>query len=244
MCDAVNKVFDNGLNVICKIKETQCENLDIAGRMIAKAHMNGHKFFVTGSGHSHMVAEDFYGRAGGLAFPVPIMTTELTLEEHPTKSSYIERLPGYAAILGEIYGVGEGDVVLVTSNSGRNAYPVEMALYAKEHGAKVIAITSVDHSSKTTSRHASGKKLMDLADIVIDNCGVEGDSSLRLEGMRASIAPTSSMANAFIVQAIIAVCCDEMLKSGQEPPVFISLNSDGNETVNEELFAKYTRQYK
>ena len=244
MYDAVNKVFDNGLSVICKIRETQCEKLDTAGRMIARAHMDGHKFFVTGSGHSHMVAEEFYGRAGGLAFPVPIMTTELTLEEHPTKSSYIERLPGYAAILGKLYGVDEGDVVLITSNSGRNAYPVEMALYAKEHGAKVIAITSVDHSSKTSSRHSSGKKLMDLADIVIDNCGIEGDSSLKMEGMRASIAPTSSMANAFIVQAIVAVCCDEMLKNGQEPPVFISLNSDGNETVNEELFAKYTRQYK
>ena len=244
MYNAVNKVFDIGMGVINKIRETQCEKIDEAGRLIAKTHMEGHKFFVTGSGHSHTVAEEFYGRAGGLACPVPIMTTELTLEEHPTKSSYIERLPGYAAILAELYGVGEGDVVLITSNSGRNAYPVEMALCGKERGAKVIAITSVDHSSKTSSRHASGKKLMDIADIVIDNCGVEGDSALKMEGMRASICPTSSMANAFIVQSMVAACSDEMLKNGVEPPVFISLNSDGNETVNDELFAKYTRQYK
>ena len=244
MYDSVNKVFDIGLGVIQKIRETQCEKIDTAGRLIAKTHMDGHKFFVTGSGHSHTVAEEFYGRAGGLAFPVPIMTTELTLEEHPTKSSYIERLPGYAAILADLYGVSEGDTILITSNSGRNAYPVEMAFYAKEHGANVIAITSIDHSSKTSSRHFSGKKLMDLADIVIDNCGVEGDSSLKMEGMRASIAPTSSMANTFIVQCMVAACCEELLKNGIEPPVFISLNSDGNETVNDELFAKYTRQYK
>ena len=244
MHDSVNKVIDIGLGVIQKIRETQCEKLDEAGKLIARTHMEGHKFFVTGSGHSHTVAEEFYGRAGGLAFPVPIMTTELTLEEHPTKSSYIERLPGYAAILAELYGISEGDTVLITSNSGRNAYPIEMAFCAKERGAKVIAITSVDHSSKTSSRHASGKKLMDLADIVIDNCGVEGDSSLKMEGMRASIAPTSSMANAFIVQSMVAACCEELLKNGVEPPVFISLNSDGNETVNDELFAKYTRQYK
>ena len=244
MYDSVDKVFEIGLGVINKIRETQCEKLDEAGRLIARTHMNGHKFFVTGSGHSHTVAEEFYGRAGGLAFPVPIMTTELTLEEHPTKSSYIERLPGYAAILAELYGVSEGDVVLVTSNSGRNAYPVEMALCAKERGAKVIAITNVDHSSKTSSRHVSGTKLMELADIVIDNCGVEGDSAMKMEGMRASICPTSSMANAFIVQSIVAACSDELLKNGIEPPVFISLNSDGNETVNDELFAKYTRQYK
>lgn len=243
MYDAVNKVFDTGMGVIERIRETQCEKLDAAGRMIARAHMSGNKFFVTGSGHSHTVAEEFYGRAGGLAFPVPIMTTELTLEEHPTKSSYIERLPGYASILANLYGIRKGDVILIASNSGRNVYPVEMALCAKEQGAEVIAITSLDHASKTTSRHASGKRLMDIADIVIDNCGVEGDSAVKVNGMKASICPTSSMANAFIVQSLVASCVDEMLKKGQEPPVFISLNSDGNETVNEELFAKYTRQY-
>lgn len=244
MYDSVNKVFDIGLDVIYKIRETQCEKLDMAGKWIAKAHMEGFKFFVSGSGHSHTVAEEFYGRAGGLAFPIPIMTTELTLEEHPTKSSYIERLPGYAAILADLYGISENDVVLIASNSGRNAYPVELALCAKERGAKVIAITNVDHSSKTSSRHASGKKLMDIADLVIDNCGVEGDSALKMEGMKASICPTSSMANAFIVQSIVAACSEEMLKNGMEPPVFISLNTDGNENVNDELFAKYTRTYR
>ena len=243
MYDSVNKLFDTGLSVIYKIRDTQCEKLDAAGRLIAKTHMEGHRFFVTGSGHSHTVAEEFYGRAGGLAFPVPIMTTELTLEEHPTKSSYIERLPGYAPILAELYGVSEGDVVLIASNSGRNAYPVEMALSAKERGAKVIAITSVDHSSKTSSRHASGKRLMDIADIVIDNCGVEGDSAMKLEGMKGAICPTSSMANAFIVQSIVAACCDEMVKAGVNPPIFVSFNSDADATNNDELFAKYTRMY-
>ena len=84
---------------------------------------------------------------------------------------------------------------------------------------------------------------MDIADLVIDNCGVEGDSALRIDGMKAAICPTSSMANAFIVQAITAACVEELLEGGVEPPVFISLNVDGNETVNEEYFRTYTRQY-
>lgn len=243
MYERVNEVFDIGLGVINRIRETQCGKLDEAGRLIARAHMDGHKFFVSGSGHSHTVAEEFYGRAGGLAFPVPIMTTELTLEEHPTKSSYIERLSGYAAILAELYGISAGDVVLIASNSGRNAYPVELALCAKERGARVIAVTNLEHSSKVTSRHSSGKKLMDLGDIVIDNCGVEGDSAMKVEGMQASICPTSSMANAFIVQSMVAACADEMLRNGVEPPVFVSLNVDGNEAVNETYFKKYTRMY-
>lgn len=109
----------------------------------------------------------------------PILTTELTLNEHPTKSSFIERLSGYAEILAELYHIQADDVVLIASNSGRNAYPIELALEAKKRGAKVIGITSVAHSNATTSRHASGKHLLDIADVVIDNCGVPGDCSVK-----------------------------------------------------------------
>ncbi len=243
MSELIGKVFETGLDVIYRIRDTQQEKLELAGKWIAEAHMAGHKFFVSGSGHSHTVAEEFYGRAGGLAFPVPIMTTELTLEEHPTKSSYIERLPGYARILADLYGIASGDVVLIASNSGRNAYPVELALCAKERGARVIAITSLDHSSRVTSRHESGKKLMDIADLVIDNCGVMGDAALQAEGCLSAICPTSSMANAFIVQSVTAACVEELARHGAEVPVFVSLNTDGNEKINEVYFKKYTRQY-
>lgn len=243
MENTVSKVFDCGYRVLDKIQKTQSVAIAQAGELVAKAHVNGHKFFVSGSGHSHTVAEEFYGRAGGLAFVVPIMTTELTLNEHPTKSSYIERLSGYAEILATLYGIAKDDVVLIASNSGRNAYPIELALAAKERGAKVIAITSVHHSTNTTSRHESGKKLMDIADIVIDNCGEEGDSALSLDGLSTKVCPTSSMANAFIAQGISVSCAQAMLYLGEKPPIFISLNSDGNESVNEVYFKKYTRLY-
>lgn len=239
----IDNVFECGLSVVNQIWKTQKETLEEAGKMIACAHMEGHRFLVSGSGHSHTVAEEFYGRAGGLAFTVPMITIELTLMEHATKSSYLERLEGYAKILADLYHVEEGDVVLIASNSGRNAYPVELALEAKARGAKVIAITNVDHSSKTTSRHSSGKKLMDIADLVIDNCGVAGDSALTLEGLDTKMCPTSSMANAFIVQAISVATAQTMLEEGIKPPVFVSLNVDGNASKNEEYFKKYTRQY-
>lgn len=239
----MEQVFDIGLQVIQKIKDTQSENLEQAGKWIAHSFMDGHNFFVSGSGHSHTVAEEFYGRAGGLAFVKPILTSELTLTEHPTKSSHIERLSGYAKILVDLYDIQEGDIVLVASNSGRNAYPIELAMESQKKGAKVIAITNLDHSNHVTSRHESGKLLKDIADLVIDNCGVMGDSALHLDGMKASLCPTSSMANAFIVQAINVSCAEELLANGIEPPVFVSLNCDGNEDVNDVLFKKYTRLY-
>ncbi|MEG0290886.1 MAG: SIS domain-containing protein, partial [Erysipelotrichaceae bacterium] len=98
----IEEVFETGLNVVKQIQKTQSKEIKKAADLIAKAHLDGHKFFVTGSGHSHTVSEEFYGRAGGLAFTVPILTTELTLNEHPTKSGSIERLPGYASILIEL----------------------------------------------------------------------------------------------------------------------------------------------
>ncbi|MEF9962001.1 MAG: SIS domain-containing protein [Erysipelotrichaceae bacterium] len=240
----IEEVFETGLNVVKQIQKTQSKEIKEAADLIAKAHLGGHKFFVTGSGHSHTVSEEFYGRAGGLAFTVPILTTELTLNEHPTKSGSIERLPGYASILIELYGVSKGDVLLIASNSGRNAYPIEMALEAHKKGAKVIAITSSKHSKATTARHVSGKHLMDIADVVIDNCGEVGDSCIKLDGLQATMCPTSSMANSFIVQSISVECASEILKAGEIPPVFQSLNIEGTEDNNNIYFEKYTRLYK
>ncbi len=239
----IKDVFDIGFEVLKRIQETQSEAMDAAGQYLAQAFLNDNSCFVTGSGHSHTVTEEFYARAGGLAFVKPILTSELTITEHPTKSSYIERLPGYAGILTELYRISENDVVIIASNSGRNAYPIEMALESKKKGATVIAITSVQHSSSVTSRHASGKKLMDIADVVIDNCGVPGDCALKLDGLEALICPTSSMANSFIVQSICVQCADYIVKAGKTPPVFVSLNSMDTEHMNDNYFSKYTRMY-
>ena len=117
------KIFETGIQVVKKIQSTQQTAIEQSAHWIAEAFLNGHTFFVSGSGHSHTVCEEFYGRAGGLAFTVPILTNELTMTEHPTKSSYIEKLSGYAAILCELYHITKDDVLVIASNSGRNAYP-------------------------------------------------------------------------------------------------------------------------
>lgn len=238
-----HEIFAKGIEIVKKTEETQEDALQKAAALIADAYASGHHFFVSGSGHSHTVAEEFYGRAGGLAFIIPILTSELTLTEHPTKSSYIENLSGYADILGKLYRISEGDVVLIASNSGRNAYPVELALYAKEHGAKVIAITSVTHSSSTVSRAHCKKKLMELADVVIDNCGVTGDACLDVEGIETKMMPTSSIANAFIVQTLSVLCAQDLLAKGVEVPVFESLNADTKINRNDEYYERFTRLY-
>lgn len=236
-------IFEKGIEVVKKIQTTQEVAIKESAKLIADAFVNGHTFYVSGSGHSHTVCEEFYGRAGGLGFVVPMLTNELTMTEHPTKSSYIERLSGYAQILCDLYHVHQDDVVLIASNSGRNAYPVELAECAKAKGASVIAITSVAHSSATTSRAKSGKRLMEVSDVVIDNCGVLGDTCLPVEGCDALMLPTSSIANTFIVQAISVLCATYLVEAGKKPPVFVSLNGLADQNINEEIYQTYTRLY-
>lgn len=230
-------------STIDRIYETQLGNISRAAMLTADAFEKGNKIFVTGSGHSHTFSEELYGRAGGLAFFVPMLTSELTLVEHPTKSTFVERLPGYAAILFELYGCKKDDLILIASNSGRNAYPVEMALLAKEAGLKVVAVTNVKHSMATESRHPSGKRLLELADVVIDNCGELGDAAFNVEGLEASIGPTSSVANAIIALLYTVEITRLLHQRGVEPPVFVSANVDGGFEKNEKYMRQYARLY-
>ncbi|NBK99411.1 MAG: DUF2529 family protein [Erysipelotrichia bacterium] len=241
--DAYDIAFEVGLDIVNKIKETQKDAIQEAAAMIAQAHIQQKTFYVSGSGHSHSVAEELYGRAGGLAFSVPIMTSELTLTEHPTKSTFIERLDGYASILAQLYKIDEGDVVLIASNSGRNAYPVELALEAKKRKANVIAMTSMAHTQAVSSRHKSGKRLFEIADVVIDTCGKVGDAATYLSGINIPILPTSSISNAFICAALSAEVVSYLHNHKQEVEVFVSANIDGGFEKNERYMEKYARMY-
>lgn len=240
----VETLFTTGLHVVKEIEKTQKQNLIDAGIMIAHAHLNGKSFYVTGSGHSHTMAEEFYGRAGGLAFTIPILTSELTLTDHPTKSTLLENLSGYAHILVELYKISCGDVVVIASNSGRNPYPVELAYEAKQRGAKVIAITNLKHSLQCSPRNIHNVRLCEVADIVIDTCGDIGDASTYIKGIDTAMFPTSSMANSFIAGVISVVCAKELANQDAEVEVFVSANVDGGFEKNEAYMEKYGRMYK
>src|SRR3954468_6608369 len=87
------------------------------------------------------LGKGFFYRAGGLARACPILDERLMLHKEAIEATYIEREEGYAAKLLDLYPVESGDVLIVASNSGRNAVPIEMALGGRARGMKVIAIT-------------------------------------------------------------------------------------------------------
>ena len=133
------------------------------------------------------------------------------------------------------YAVQPKDVVLVISNSGRNASPIEVALEAKAMGLSVIVLTSLDMSKATTSRHPSGKKLYELGDHVLDNGGVLGDAAIDAPGFAHKVGPTSTMSGALILNLLSMEIIENLIAQGITPPTYVSQNTDGGTEHNEAL---------
>lgn len=237
--NAAERFFDKIFEILRKIVETQRDKIQKAANIITEAVANGGMVYVFGTGHSHLIAEEAFARAGGLACFGAILDPSFMLHTGALKSGMLERLPGYAAILLNYYFISGKDVLIIVSNSGINAVPVEMAIEGKRKGAKIIAITSLEHSKSMKSRHPSGKKLYELADVVIDNCGILGDAVLDIEGVKCKVAPTSTITSATILNALVAQVAENLAKKGIEPPVWVSGNVKGSELHNLQLALKY-----
>ena len=242
--DTAVRYFAYAQEKLQEILEHEMPNIQKAADFVTESCKNGGKFYVFGSGHSHMIAEELYLRAGGLALVHAILPPELMLHEMANNRTYLERIEGYSQALVELYRVEAKDTIMVISNSGRNAVPVEMCLAAKAKGAKVIAMTSMKHSTDCTSRHSSGKKMYEIADVTIDNCADKGDAAFPIEGLDSCIGPTSSISGITIAQALVCQVVDNLVKLGMDPPVFKSSNVDGGDAHNNRMFDTYYGYWK
>lgn len=229
--DAARAYQEQCLSVLHQIIDTQGEALHAAASLFAEVIAAGEIVYLLGSGHSLLPAVEAYHRAGGLV-PVDVIYD-------PTFGK-AERLPGYAQILLDKYAVKPGGVIVIISNSGRNALPVEMALLAKARGIRTVAITNMAATQVEPSRHPSGQRLFEIADVVIDNCGIYGDAMLEIPGVPGKVCPTSGVAGAFIIQSIIAQTIADLQARGVEPPTLISANISGGDEHNKAIEARYT----
>lgn len=226
-------------SVLQRFQETQKEALETVAAAVADRMEQGGILYVVGSGHSHMVGEEFYARAGGLACIRLIAPMELTLGEHPMKSTMVERSADYAHVILTQYKITEKDIVMIASNSGRNAMSVELALELKKRGIPTVAFTSLAHSMESSSRHSCGKRLFEVCDYVIDNCGCPGDAAMELPGIPGKMGSTSSIVGMFMAQSLGLLLALELQRRGMEVPVFLSSNLDAGDAWNKHIMEKY-----
>lgn len=231
-------------SLLQRIVQTQMGAIEHAARIVADAVAGDGILYTFGTGHSHVVAEDVAYRAGGLAPVDAILEASLTGHEKVRQSEFMERVEGMARVIFGYYGVSSRDALVVISNSGRNAAPIEMAELAKEHGVPVVAITSLAHSQGTASRHSSGKKLYQLADVVIDNLCPKGDAMVSLKGLPVPVGAGSGVAGMFILHTIIVQAIQDLQERGLKPPVFMSGNLDGADEFNKALLERYRGRVK
>jgi uncharacterized phosphosugar-binding protein len=231
-------------NKLQHIADVGMENILAAARIAADTVEQDGILYTFGTGHSHVICEDVSYRAGGLVPVDAINEDGLTGNHKVVQSEFMERVEGIARVVIDYYDPQPVDTMLIVSNSGRNAAPIEMAMHARERGMKVIAITSMAHSQGTTSRHSSGKKLYQLADVVIDNGAPKGDCVMQLEGMKMPTGAASGITGMFIIQSIMVQVVQNLLDRGVEPPVFMSGNLDGARDYNTPLMDRYRGRIK
>jgi uncharacterized phosphosugar-binding protein len=217
----------------------EIKHLQTAGGKVAECIQNEGIIQLFGCGHSHILTEEVFYRAGGLVPIKPILIEPLMLHEGAVRSSQLERKNNYAQTFMEDQDICSKDVVIVLSTSGRNPVPIDVALYAKQKGAFVIGITSLEYSQSQPSRHSSGKHLYEVVDLVINNFSVKGDAILSCEKVKVPFTPTSTVIGAAILNSIFAHAIVLMAESNFEPPIFLSGNMEGADQHNETLIEKY-----
>lgn len=237
------KTYSKQINQLLKtFQDTQALAIESAADKIVQAYQSKKRFLVFGSGHSHMIAEELYARAGGLAFVTPIIPNELNLSDHPSKSTMLERIQAMAKVYFDLYHLEAGDVILIASNSGRNALPVELAKIAKDAGLTVIAFINAQQAKTTTSRHSLGKNLDAYAKIIIDNCGAFGDAGFDI-GNGIMMGSSSTIIGAFMAEALSIQVATKIKDLGLEIPVFRSSNLDGADAYNHDLMNRFCKNY-
>ena len=219
--------------------------LDAPVEMITRALDAGGIVQAFGTGHSQAFAMEIAGRAGGLIPTNNIALRDVVFLGGKDASilfdgAALEREPAIVDDLWKTIQPHPEDVFVIASNSGVNGSIVGMALAAKEHGHGVIAVTSLEHTARVTSKHPSGARLSEVADVVIDNLAPYGDTTLTLDGRRiVGVGAVSSMTAAFIAQLLTIAVSERIAAAGAVPPIYLSANIPAGDDHNNLLEDQY-----
>ena len=222
------------------VHDTNKETISLLAEKFAENIANDKMIHTFGTGHSHMIGIELFARAGGLGNVNAMLDPDTLSAYGAQRSGAIEKLSGLADVIFDNYKIEKGDIMIISSNSGRNAVPIEMAMRCQKEGIYVIALTNVEQSSNTTSRHHSGKRLFECVDCVLDNRVPTGDAIMNIDGILTG--PGTSIVSMFILNTIVCEAIQICANKGIKVPVFQSQNVDGFD--NDSIYTKYDGRVK
>ncbi|MFF2459779.1 MULTISPECIES: SIS domain-containing protein [Peribacillus] len=233
----MNSYFEEVQALLTIVGEQEKQSIKEAVDHISKAVMSDGIIHLFGSGHSHILTEEVFYRAGGLAAIRPIFVEDLMLFKGASRSSQLERQNDLSEKFMHDEDIRPGDVCIVISSSGVNPVPIDVATIAKEKGAFVIGLTSPEYAKSCPSRHKQKHYLHDVVDLVIDNHIAKGDTLLKSNNI--SFGSGSTVIGAVLLNMIFTQVIQTIIETGETPPVFLSSNIEGADEHNQKIIAKY-----
>ena len=206
------------------ILEHESNKMEETANLFYEVIQQNGRIFVSGSGHSSIVAQEAYYRAGGLVSIKPIWLKSLLITENAEMSTHLERISGIAEATLNEHQPNNKDCLVVVSNSGRNAFGIELAIIANAMGCKTVALTSIQHSSNVESRHSSGRRLFELCDLVIDSHVPIGDASMKHPDFKENFGPVSTISTVAIFNAVICRTIELLIENNHPPEILKSAN--------------------
>ena len=243
--DVAQRYLAEAEQVLQRVRDTQQPAIRRAAQWCAEAIARRGLVHLFGSGHSRMAVEEVFPRYGSFPGFHPIV--ELSLTNHTQvvgangqrQAMAIERMEGLGEAILSNFVFRDFDVMIVFSTSGNKGVPVDVALGAKARGLRVIAVIAAAYSALLASEHSSGCKLADIADLVIDNCALPGDSMVAVPGVDVRVGPGSTIGNTAVVNMLKVLVAQDLAARGQPPLVLASAFELGREASRERFEATY-----
>jgi uncharacterized phosphosugar-binding protein len=239
--NAADTYFSRAIALVEQLRDTEMRNIEQASEICADSIANGGLVFLFGNGHSRMMCEEMTPRQG--CFPGFVALVELALSNHANiigtnglrAPLYLEKYEGYAEQILKGFKFGQHDAFIVISTSGIRPVVVEIAMGAQARGLPVIAIVARRHCEASPPAHSSGKRLVDAADVIIDNGCPPGDCVVEIPGLEWRTGPVSTVTGAMIINSLRCRVAEKLMERGITPELLPSHQFVGNTSAEEQL---------
>jgi uncharacterized phosphosugar-binding protein len=250
MTTLIDRYFDTLTERLTRVRDTQNDAIRRAAELCAKSIAAQKLVFTFGTGHGALPALESFPRTGTIVGFRPIVESTMISFHHvwgdmgARQYRFIHAQEGYGKAILRSHQLDPDDTMILFSHSGINAVIMDIALECKERGIALVGVTSLPHSSATQSRHSSGKRLFEVADVVIDTGIPLADAALKIEGLDSPVGASSTSVTIAIAHAIVSATAEALVKQGIKPHVMVSPNTSGKEAANRENDENYEQLWR